>query len=110
MFQALGESYRDLKNDKECFLRQETKEEHARRNKTNIKKGTYDSYRASRKSFIFISILEIGVGLLLSLIPGIIIYAAISAYDSSNDMSGPVTAIFSCVGIIVIIMKSLLVK
>ena len=68
---------------------------------------TLKEYKIRRKSFTTSVVISVIVATLLCMIPGVVIWAAISAYDAKNSASGFVVAIISLVALaaIIIILK-----
>lgn len=65
-------------------------------------KMTLQEYRIQRRTFITSSLLAVAIALFLSALPGLIMWAAVSAYDPRNSASGFVTFIFVAAGLVVI--------
>lgn len=65
-------------------------------------KLTLPEYRLQRRAFIVGCLISVVVVILLSALPGLIIWAAVSAYDPRNSASGFVTFIFVAAGLVVI--------
>lgn len=63
---------------------------------------TLQEYRLQRRTFITSSLFAVAFALFLSALPGLIMWAAISAYDPRNSASGFVTFIFVAAGLVVI--------
>lgn len=65
-------------------------------------KLTLTEYRQQRRMFAVGCLISVIVVLLLCALPGLIIWAAVSAYDPRNSASGFVTFIFVAAGLVVI--------
>ena len=70
---------------------------------------SYDDYKVQRNDFVKTCVVMLVLLLGLCVIPGVFIWAAIASYDSSNQMSGSVTAfiVLACSVVIVVLAKTI---